>query len=145
MAVYTALDKGALDELIDDYGLVRLTASHAVTTGSVNSNYVLETPRGKHLLRIDEVKGELDVKRELDLLLFLRKQGFPCPQPVADRKHDLGETARQVDPGTPAQQKKPIDRSEGQYESSFHCFPPYVFLTHLWNPGWRGLPAKPLP
>jgi homoserine kinase type II len=86
MAVYTALDKGALGELIDDYGLVRVTASHGIRTGSVNTNYVLETPRGKHLLRIDEVKGELDVKRELDLLLFLRKAGFPCPQPVADRK-----------------------------------------------------------
>src|SRR5262245_55443900 len=86
MAAYTALDKGALDELIDDYGLVRVTASHAVATGSVNTNSVLDTPRGKHLLRIDEVKGELDVKRELDLLLFLRKLGFPCPQPLADRK-----------------------------------------------------------
>jgi Ser/Thr protein kinase RdoA (MazF antagonist) len=32
------------------------------------------------------VKGELDVKRELDLLLFLRKHGFPCPQPIADRE-----------------------------------------------------------
>ena len=94
MAVYTALDKDVLTELIDDYGLVRLTASHAIANGSVNSNYLLETPRGKHLLRIDEVKGELDVKRELDLLVFLRKQGFPCPQPVADRKgrhyRDLG-------------------------------------------------------
>ena len=86
MAVYTALDNRALDELIDDYGLVRLTASHAITTGSVNSNYVLDTPRGKHLLRIDEVKGELDVKREVDLLLFLRKAGFQCPQVLADRK-----------------------------------------------------------
>ena len=55
--------------------------------GSVNnSNYCLETPRGRYLLRIDEVKGELDVKRELDLLLYLRKHGFPCPQPLADRK-----------------------------------------------------------
>ena len=94
MAVYTALDKGALGELIEDYGLVRVTASHGIAAGSVNTNYVLETPRGKHLLRIDEVKGELDVKRELDLLLFLRKLGFPCPQPVADRKgryyHELG-------------------------------------------------------
>jgi homoserine kinase type II len=86
MAVYTALDRGALDELIDDYGLVRVTASRGIATGSVNSNYVLETPRGRHLLRIDEVKGELDVKRELDLLLFLRKVGFPCPQPLPDRK-----------------------------------------------------------
>src|SRR5262245_49745192 len=86
MAVYTALDKDALTELIEDYGLVRVTASHGIPTGSVNSNYVLDTPRGRHLVRIDEVKGELEVKRELDLLLFLRKLGFPCPQPLADRK-----------------------------------------------------------
>src|SRR5215468_1148247 len=76
MAVYTALDHDALASLIDDYGLLRVTASHGIPTGSVNSNFVLETPRGKHLLRIDEVKGELDVKRELDLLLFLRKSGY---------------------------------------------------------------------
>ena len=86
MAVYTALEKDLLAELIDDYGLGRVTASHGIPTGSVNSNYLLETPRGKHLLRIDEVKGELEVKRELDLLLFLRREGFPCPQPLADRK-----------------------------------------------------------
>ncbi len=86
MAVYTMLDKAQLSELIDDYGLVKLMASSGIPNGSVNSNYLLETSRGKHLLRIDEVKGELDVKRELDLLVFLRKHGFPCPQPVADRK-----------------------------------------------------------
>src|SRR5258705_4024511 len=86
MAVYTVLDHDALASLIDDYALVRVTASTGIPTGSVNTNYVLETPRGKHLLRIDEVKGELDVKRELDLLLFLRKVGFPCPQPLPDRK-----------------------------------------------------------
>jgi homoserine kinase type II len=86
MAVYTALDRGAVSELLDDYGLGRLVGSHGIPTGSVNSNYVLETTRGKLLLRIDEVKGELDVKRELDLLLFLRRQNFPCPQPLQDRK-----------------------------------------------------------
>src|SRR5262245_55014124 len=94
MAVYTALDKDALTELIEDYGLVRVTASHGIPTGSVTWNYVRDTARGRHLIRIDEVKGELEVKRELDLLLFLRKQGFPCPQPLTDRKgrsyRDLG-------------------------------------------------------
>jgi homoserine kinase type II len=93
MAVYTALDKDALTELIEDHGLVRIVASRGITTGSVNTTYVLETPRGKHVLRIDEVKGELDVKRELDLLVFLRKQGFPCPQPLADRK---GRSYREI-------------------------------------------------
>lgn len=92
MAVYTALDKDALTELIEDHGLVRIVASRGITTGSVNTTYVLETPRGKHVLRIDEVKGELDVKRELDLLAFLRKQGFHAPSrsPIAKG----GPTAR---------------------------------------------------
>src|SRR5689334_1127268 len=86
MAVYTALDKRDLAEIVEDYGLVRLLGSSGVAAGSVNTSYLLETPRGRHLVRIDEVKGELEVKRELDLLLFLRKHGFPCPQPLADRK-----------------------------------------------------------
>jgi homoserine kinase type II len=85
MAVYTMLDKHELAEIVEDHGLVRLIAATGIASGSVNTNYLLETARGKHLLRIDEVKGELEVKRELDLLLFLRKHGFPCPQPVADR------------------------------------------------------------
>ena len=86
MAVYTELDKRELADIVEDYGLVKLLAAHGIPAGSVNTNYLLETARGKHLLRVDEVKGELEVKRELDLLLFLRKHGFPCPQPLADRK-----------------------------------------------------------
>src|SRR5437870_2310392 len=86
MAVYTVLDRAALGEIVEDYGLTRLLSSTGIPSGSVNTTYLLETPRGRHLLRLDEVKGELEVKRELDLLLFLRKHGFPCPQPVADRK-----------------------------------------------------------
>ena len=87
MAVYTVLGERELAEVVEDYGLVKLTGFHGIPTGSVNTHYLLETARGRHLLRIDEVKGELEVKRELDLLLFLRKHGFPCPQPVQDRKN----------------------------------------------------------
>jgi len=86
MAVYTVLGERELAEVVEDYGLVKLTGFNGIPTGSVNTHYLLETARGRHLLRVDEVKGELEVKRELDLLLFLRKHGFPCPQPVADRK-----------------------------------------------------------
>src|SRR5438477_13037086 len=86
MAVYTVLDKRELAEVVEDHGLVKLLAAHGVAAGSVNTTYLLETARGSHLLRIDEVKGELEVKRELDLLLFLRKHFFPCPQPLPDRK-----------------------------------------------------------
>jgi homoserine kinase type II len=86
MAVYTEVDTRELAEIVEDYGLARLISASGVAAGSVNTSYLLETARGKHLLRVEEVKSELEVKRELDLLLFLRKHGFPCPQPLADRK-----------------------------------------------------------
>jgi homoserine kinase type II len=57
-----------------------------IREGSVNTHYLLETVRGRFLIKIDEVKSELEVKRELDLLLFLRKHGFPCAVPLADRR-----------------------------------------------------------
>src|SRR5262245_13575934 len=86
MAVYTVIEQHDLAALVEDLGLDRLDAAHGVAQGSVNTHYVLETPCGRHLLRVDEVKTELEVKREIDLLLFLRRRGFPCPEPVADRR-----------------------------------------------------------
>jgi len=86
MGVDTGLDRAALNELMEDYGLAKPTIHNGVPFGAVGTTFVLETGRGRHLLRINRSKGELEVKRELDLLVFLRKHGFPCPQPLADRK-----------------------------------------------------------
>jgi homoserine kinase type II len=85
MAAYTELNKAFLEELADDYPFGRITNLTGIPEGSVNSNYLLEAGKGKFLLRIDEVKSESEVKREIDLLVFLRKHSFPCPSPVQDR------------------------------------------------------------
>jgi homoserine kinase type II len=86
MAVYTFLDKRHLSQLADDYGLGKLQAANGVTAGSVNTHYRLDAAKGRYFLKIDEVKSEIEVKREIDLLLYLRKHGFPCPQLIVDRK-----------------------------------------------------------
>src|SRR5207237_8845413 len=86
IAACTHLDTRAPAEVVEDHRLFKRLAAHAIAACSDSTTYLLETARGKHLLRVDEVKGELEGKRELDLLLFLRKHGFPCPQPIADRK-----------------------------------------------------------
>lgn len=86
MAVYTLIDREELAQILYDYGLGKLLVSDGVARGSINAHYLLNTARGKYLLKIDEVKSELEVKREIDLLLFLRKHAFPCPQPLGDRK-----------------------------------------------------------
>ena len=85
MAVYTELSKPFLKELSDDYSLGRIAGVGGISEGSVNTNYVVEAAKGKFLLRIDEVKGESELRREIDLLSFLRKHGFPCPHPMQDR------------------------------------------------------------
>ena len=63
----------------------RISDASAIPQGSVNSNYLIETAKGRFLLRVDEVKSESEVKREIDLLAFLRKHSFPCPHPLQDR------------------------------------------------------------
>src|SRR5947209_9569540 len=85
MAVYTELKKTFIDELADDYNLGRITNVVPIPEGSVNSNYLIEAVKARFLLRIDEVKSESEVKREIDLLAFLRKHSFPCPHPMQDR------------------------------------------------------------
>jgi homoserine kinase type II len=85
MAAYTELNKAFLEELAEDYNFGRIASVNGIPEGSVNSNYLLEAGKGRFLLRIDEVKSESEVKREIDLLVFLRKHSFPCPNPVQDR------------------------------------------------------------
>ena len=86
MAVYTELSKPFLKEL---RGRLRPRPHHrrrpvfpkARSTPTTCS----KTAKGKFLLRVDEVKSENELKREIDLLSFLRKHSFPCPHPLQDR------------------------------------------------------------
>jgi homoserine kinase type II len=82
MAVYTALSKKDISKIADEFALGDLVGFTGMRHGSVNTHYLVETKRGKYFLKIDEVKSEVEVKQELDLLLHLRKQNFPCPQPL---------------------------------------------------------------
>jgi homoserine kinase type II len=91
MTTHPTLDRRELSTLSEDYGLGKVLSAIPADErwgrrGSQHQSVVLDTARGRVIVRLDEVKGELDVKREIDLLLYLRKHGFPCPQPLADRK-----------------------------------------------------------
>ncbi|MEA2625119.1 MAG: homoserine kinase type [Candidatus Binatota bacterium] len=86
MAVYTLIDRKELEDIIADYALGKLVLNGDSGSSALESHYLLDTSKGHYLLKIEEVKSELEVKREIDLLLFLKKHGFPCPHPIADRK-----------------------------------------------------------
>lgn len=122
MSGQTVLSKKEILAIAEDYGLPRVNATRALNTESqTTTQYLVETVKGKFLLSLDEVKSELEAKREIDLLLFLRKHGFPCMAPLADRKgrhaRDVGgrslTIARQVD----GRSVGPDDVSSNQLEN----------------------------
>jgi homoserine kinase type II len=86
MAIYTVLNKRDCARIADEFGLGDLISYTGIRNGSVNTHYLLETKRGRFFAKIDEVKSELEIKQELELLLYLRKQGCPCPQPLRSKK-----------------------------------------------------------
>jgi homoserine kinase type II len=85
MAIYTFISKKDAAHIADEFGIGDLTSYRGIKDGSVNTHYLLETKRGRYFAKIDEVKSELEVKQELDLLFYLRKQGFPCLQPLKSK------------------------------------------------------------
>ncbi len=85
MAIYTTLTKKDVHKIAEEFGLGEVASFNGVRNGSVNTHYRIETKRGKYFVKIDEVKSEIEVKQELELLFHLRNQGFSCVQPVKSK------------------------------------------------------------
>jgi homoserine kinase type II len=71
-----------------EYGLPKVNAVKPLESDAESDRlqFLLETTRGKFIVDLDERKSELELKREHDLVLFLRKHGYPCRAPLADRR-----------------------------------------------------------
>ena len=86
MPVYTNLNKRDCSKIADEFRLGDLVSYSGVRNGSVNTHYLLETRKGRYFIKVEEIKSELEAKQECDLLLFLKRQGFPCIQPIKSKK-----------------------------------------------------------
>ncbi len=79
MAVYTELSTEDLAELAARYGLGRVSAFRGLPEGSINTNYALQTERGRYFLRHTTVREDADLSFEAALLSHLHKEAFPAP------------------------------------------------------------------
>ncbi|MGH7771228.1 MAG: homoserine kinase [Candidatus Binatia bacterium] len=86
MAIYTTMTKRETVRIAEEFGLGDLVSYTGIRTGSVNTHYLAETKRGRFFIKIDEVKSEVEVKQELELIFYLKRQGCPCPQPIKSKK-----------------------------------------------------------
>jgi homoserine kinase type II len=94
MATYTPLTKRECSRIAEEFGLGDLIACTGIRNGSVNTHYLLDTKKGKFFIRIDEVKSEIEVKQEVELLLYLKRQGFPCLQLIKNKNGHYYEELR---------------------------------------------------
>ena len=85
MAVYTDITDRELEALLEGYDLGRALSCKGVAEGIENSNFILETERGRFILTIYERRvREGDLPYFIGLMRWLAGRGFLCPTPVAD-------------------------------------------------------------
>ena len=95
MAVYTDITDEELAGLLADFDLGAALSLKGVAEGVENSNFLLETERGRFFLTVYERRVRADdLPFFLELLRWLAEHGFPSARPVADRNGELLKTVR---------------------------------------------------
>ncbi|MEX1249841.1 MAG: homoserine kinase [Hyphomonas sp.] len=86
MAVYTQVSDEALAEFLSAYDLGAALAFKGIAEGVENSNYYLETERGRFILTLFEKRvNAADLPYFIGLKQHLAGKGYPCPEPVMGR------------------------------------------------------------
>lgn len=84
MAVYTTVSDAALAAFLADYDLGEAVAFKGIAEGVENSNYYLETTKGRYILTLFEKRANPeDLPYFIALKQHLSEHGFSCPLPVA--------------------------------------------------------------
>jgi homoserine kinase type II len=86
MAVYTEVDDDALEAFLAEYDIGELQSFTGIAEGVENSNYFVETDRGRFVLTLFEKRvAPQELPYFLGLMDHLAKRGIPCPMPVHGR------------------------------------------------------------
>ncbi len=86
MAVYTEVSDLELAAFVAQYDIGRTVSCKGIAEGVENSNYLLLTERGPHILTLYEKRVDrADLPFFLGLMEHLAARRVPCPTPVAGR------------------------------------------------------------
>jgi len=85
MAVFTPVSEARLQQLLQDYDLGEMTGFQGIPSGIENTNYFVDTTRGRYVLTLFEKLSAEQLPFYLDLMHHLASKGVPCASPVASR------------------------------------------------------------
>lgn len=117
MAVFTALSRDEVLRLLSHYALGELVDYQGISAGIENTNYFLDTARGRYVLTLFEKLSFKQLPFYLELMRHLAQRGLPVPLPAQNNAGSLISEAR----GKPA---AIVARVPGEWiaaPSTTHC------------------------
>jgi homoserine kinase type II len=79
LAVYVPFEQREIDAVAEVFALGKVLQSRGIPHGSINTNYLLETERGRFFMRHTVVRAASELEFEAGLLAHLHESAFPAP------------------------------------------------------------------
>lgn len=118
MAVYTEISDVELIDYLKQYNIGELHSLKGIAEGVENSNYLLSTDAGMHILTLYEKRVNVDdLPFFLGLMEHLAKNGLECPQPIALNSGEQLSTLA----GRPSAIISYLDGNSVKRPSNTHC------------------------
>lgn len=89
MTVKTNFSNKDFFEILSIYDLGGYVSAKPFATGEVQTNFLLETTKGKFVFRYYENRCLNSVLFESDLIKYLKDNNFPCPAPFQNKQGEL--------------------------------------------------------
>jgi homoserine kinase type II len=138
MAVYTDITDAELEQFLAAFDLGAPLTFKGIAEGVENSNFLLETERGRFILTVYERRARPeDLPYFLNLMHWLAEHGFPSATPIADRAGRLLNTIR----GKPAALASFMPGLSVRRPAAAHCREAGEGLAWLHQAG-QGYPGR---
>jgi homoserine kinase type II len=138
MAVYTDITDEELETFLAAFDLGAPLTFKGIAEGVENSNFLLETERGRFILTVYERRARPeDLPYFLNLMHWLAEHGFPSATPIADREGRLLSSIR----GKPAALASFMQGLSVRRPSVAHCRAAGEGLAWLHQAG-QGYPGR---
>ena len=89
MSVYTNLNTKDVSLLLTKYNIGLLKSFKGISDGITNTNYFLNTSKGKYIITIFEDINEIKVKKYLKLMNFFSTNSLCCPEIMITKSGDI--------------------------------------------------------
>lgn len=92
MAVFTTVARDRLEDWLAAYDVGALRDFEGIPAGIENTNYFVDTERGRFVLTLFERLDHAQLPFYLQLMRHLARAGIPCPDPVPARDGEILST-----------------------------------------------------